>query len=682
MSAEKGSFSAKLFYSYCHEDNTHRKHMERSLALLRDDKLLEDWSDQKILPGKKISSTIRRRMEEADILVFLLTQAFIASNACMEEWKWASKNISDGRYRIPVIVEDCAWLELLGSDDIMALPQDGHSVTSFENTATAWNQVYEGIKSVITVLRYDFTPKAEFLGEMEQTEFLSQEQINLSDLYTFCRLSCFTPNSSGIQLSEEIITDEEQLLSKRYALIHGSEMSGKTALSRRLFLHLVEQKLPVLHIDLDQITEKLSDTAIKEAYIKQFHGDYVLWEEQENKTLLLDNLTEVGFLVDFIVLAKDMFDRIIITLSSDVYVAFFRDEARLVEFYEMKIEPLTHVQQEGLIRRRLALVTPGQPITDGLVDRIENRLNSIIISNKIIPRYPFYVLTILQTYEAFMPDNLSFSSFGHCYHALIVAKLIKGGISQKDSDINACFNFAEQLSYRLYQAELNGETFDTEKFIEFVAHYKDSYIIAKSMLNRLTNAQFGILTESGYFKTKYMYYFFLGRYFAKAQTEHGDEIGGLCDRCHVGTNRLILLFVIHHTNDDSIIEEIMLRTMCSIEGVDPAILDNEESSRFLNVLATVPKNILTDKSVDSQRRVERNRIDERQGKLERIDEGDIGTEEIQTNEIYRVLKCNQILGQILRNKSGSLKREKIEEIIETIADGGLRLVNCILKDER
>ena len=52
-----------------------------------------------------------------------------------------------------------------------------------------------------------------------------------------------------------------------------------------------------------------------------------------------------------------------------------------------------------------------------------------------------------------------------------------------------------------------------------------------------------------------------------------------------------------------------------------------------------------------------------------------------TNDLYRILKCNKILGQILRNQYGTLQKGKIEEIVEIIADGGLRLVNWVLKDE-
>ena len=54
--------------------------------------------------------------------------------------------------------------------------------------------------------------------------------------------------------------------------------------------------------------------------------------------------------------------------------------------------------------------------------------------------------------------------------------------------------------------------------------------------------------------------------------------------------------------------------------------------------------------------------------------GDDGLEAHEAvNGIYRVLKNNEIMGQILRNKHGSIYRKTIEEFIEIMADGGLRL---------
>ena len=87
MSSNNTGFSVSLFYSYCHVDTEHRAAMEKSLAFLKNDNLLSDWSDQKITPGKKIKKAVRKKMHEADILVFLLSQSFIASDACMDEWQ-------------------------------------------------------------------------------------------------------------------------------------------------------------------------------------------------------------------------------------------------------------------------------------------------------------------------------------------------------------------------------------------------------------------------------------------------------------------------------------------------------------------------------------------------------------------------------------------------------------------
>ena len=209
-------------------------------------------------------------------------------------------------------------------------------------------------------------------------------------------------------------------------------------------------------------------------------------------------------MINFIEFAKGFFDKIVITLSSNIFYSYFWDETRLANFYEVKIEPLNHKQQEELIRKRLELSDRNEPVSDGLVDQIENDVNSIITSKKIIPRYPFFVLSILQTYEAYMPDNLSITSYGHCYHALIVARLIKAGIVANHNDINTnrnrvdnintCFNFAEQLAFKIYEnSKLPTQTkLDFDRFVET---YKENFMISDSILSRLRKQDYGIITS-------------------------------------------------------------------------------------------------------------------------------------------------------------------------------------------
>ena len=378
--------------------------------------------------------------------------------------------------------------------------------------------------------------------------------------------------------------------------------------------------------------------------------------------------------------AKNLFDKIVITLPSDIFHSFFRDEARLVDFHEVKIEPLSHQQQEELIRKRLALSDRSEPVTDGFVDQIEKHVNSIIISNKIVPRYPFFVLSILQTYEAFMPADLSITSYGHCYHVLIVASLIKAGISSKDNDINACLNFAEELAFKIYQDAKLHTPIELD-FDGFVDKYQENFIISGSILNRLKERDYGIITEDGRFRTPYMYYFFLGRFLSRETKKNKDVIEQMCEQSHVSSNYLTLLFIIHHTNDSQIIDDILLRTMCTLDNVDPARLNRAETDSFKETVGNLPENILSGNSVAEERKKERGIRDINEDQVETEDDSEELIDEDPVNDIYRIFKNNEIMGQILRNKYGSLEKLKIKEVIETVADSGLRLVKLGLVDK-
>ena len=682
MSQVSGS-STKLIYSYSHIDSSFRSSMESSLSLLKMDGLLQDWSDNQILPGQEISATVRANIDNADIIAFLISPDFLASPECMKEWDYAKQRASEGRLliRIPIIVRDCPWLDFLKSDDIKALPNDGTPVAKYGDQDTAWRQVYDGIKAVVERLNATFTLKPEFAEEMARTDFIAQRHIDLREIFVFPRLLHRTPRNLETEELDELVTSHEDLLRQKLILLHGPDSSGKTALARHTFLTLVDAGQPALYVDLAEITRRLDDRFLSETYRSQFNGDYALWGKRTGKVLVIDNLNAHQRHIQFLKSAEDSFDTIIATLSSDLYYSYFRDDSRLAHYEELEILPLSHVQQEDLIRKRSALLNSGQPMTDGEIDQIENRVNSIIIDGRILPRYAFFVLAILQTYEAYMPSGMAITAYGHCYHALIVARLIRAGISNKDSDINVCLNFAEQLAIAQYHHEWtrSEEPFDFEQFIK---DYKERYYISDSVINRLKHREFGLITDDGGFRTPYMGYFFLGKHLANAFDSNKEIITAMCDAIHVASSHLTLLFAIHHSTDSRITEEILLRTLVALDEVPPATLGKEETARFRAIVSAIPDDILTAEDVDSTRRRERNQRDiASAGQKEDADEQlDSDAMEI-VNSIYRIRKSNEIIGQILRNSYGSMEKRRVEEIIEIVADGGLRLVNLILKSD-
>ena len=405
--------------------------------------------------------------------------------------------------------------------------------------------------------------------------------------------------------------------------------------------------------------------------------------QQQNKTLIIDNLTGRPDLVDFVLDAKKSFANIVITLSSTVYFAYFRDESRLADFEELKIGLLTQAQQESLIRKRLALANRGDDLTDGYVDRVEQRVNGIVIADHIVPRYPFFVLCILQTYEAYMPAGMAITSYGHCYYALIVASLVRAGISQRESDIDACFNFAEHLA-----AEIHGhgglqasEDFD---FDAFVSRYRRDFLIRTAMITRLKDREFGLIGGDGCFRSDYMYYYFLGRRLAKGSDESREIVHRMCEATFVSANYLTLLFTIHHTADEEIIDEILLGTMLTVDDFEPAKLDRSETMRFESIVSHLPKSILSEESVAARRRRDRSALQEGEDQSTENSEADVDGDADAgdpRNAVYRVWKNNEIMGQVLRTKYGSITRSRLEEIIEIVCDAGMRLVGGMLSDE-
>ena len=659
--------------------------MEDSLALLRKNQILLSWSDHEILPGQSIPSEIRSAMDNAQILVFLFSQHFISSTECMKEWDRAKELAKDEDkllIRLPIILSPCAWLDVLGQDSIKALPREGKPISSFREHASAWQQVYQGIKSVVENINKSFSPRAPFIESVSRTEFIFKNTAMLPDIYVAPTLRHDQLRSSSSAILRNNYVEFESLLQHKFSLIHGDDVSGKTSLARHLFLtgsqDELKERRPIF-IDLKNISGLSSEEIVQSCYHTQYLGDYNIWKSTGANVAILDNLSPERKHMHFLEFAKERFTSLVVVVSSDLYHSYFFDDSRFADFYAVKIQPLNHHQQELLIRKALLLSQGSAPVSDGYVDQVENKVNSIIISNRIVPRYPFYVLSILQSEERFMPD-MPLTSFGHCYYILIVAHLVKSGVSRKDEDLNACFNFLERLPFHIYNR--NSDEGDSGIDLDaFVMKYRDQYFIAESLVNRLRHIEYGILDKQGVFRQSYMYYYFLAKFLANNTEEHYGLIEGLCKDNHVGDNHLIVLFLIHHTSDDRIIDEVLVDCLNVLKDVDEATLGSEDTSKFEEASAAIPKSILSQDSVEVERRRFRELRDlhEWNGDDEEKDDGEV--KEGQLRELYKMLRSIDVLGQVLRNKYGILQKPKIEDVIETIVDGGLRSISAVLKSQ-
>ena len=680
LGPKRSDSAPTLFYSYCHEDAKFRDQMEDCLALLRQRNQLNEWWDQKILPGRNIRPNVRMKMREADIIVFLLSRDFLASSECMCEWEYAKDLANDDEqlFRIPIIIRDCDWRTLLEKDDLMALPCDARPVDLYEHEDTAWREVGDGIVRVLEEIMASVSAKSDFLENIEKTVCISKTRLNIRDLFVFPRLQLDEVKKEGSSIGLKVLSSMDNLLESQKALIRGPEKSGKSTLAKFAYLSLLDSGEFPLLIEMRSIGPRPHANVVKRQFERQWNGSFAYWTKRPQKTLIVDDVERTDRFFEFLDYAESKFERVVLVTSDDQYAARFRGEKRVALYESMRIESLTFNQQEELIKKRVAKLDAGLADKDGFIDQVEATVDSVIVSARILPRYPFYVMAILQTFEDFMPSNVSVTSHGHCYHALIVASLMRAGVSNTDDEVNSCFNFVSRLAFAKYIHELGG-TGQPLSVERFEREYARDYIIDNRLLQKLRDREFGLLTEDGKFRSEFIYHYFLGKYLAENLKSGAPILNRMCDESYEETNFLTILFAIHHAKDDGIINEIAYRSMDELNAIESAKLTPDETKRFRRTIRLLSRNILSGSSVDEGRKKER---EGRQRLADKEKERNDGEPEDDVGKsILKILKNNKILSQVLRNRYGMMTIPDIEDVVEVICEGGLRLVNALLKDE-
>jgi internalin A len=144
----------KLFYSYSHKDESLRNELETHLKILHRQGLIEPWHDREIEAGQDWKREISDHLEEAKVILLLISADFIASDYCYEiEMKRALElHKSEEAIVIPVVLRDLNWSRTPFSK-LQALPKDGKPVTEWPSKDAAWRNVSEGIERAIRSFR-------------------------------------------------------------------------------------------------------------------------------------------------------------------------------------------------------------------------------------------------------------------------------------------------------------------------------------------------------------------------------------------------------------------------------------------------------------------------------------------------------------------------------------------------
>lgn len=142
----QGKTMIRVFFSYCHADETYRDELEKHLAGLKHRGIIESWHDRKISSGEEWAGRIDDELRRADIILLLISSDFIASKYCYElEMKEAIERHNRGdTVVIPIILRPCDWTEL-PFGKLQALPKDGKAVSKHISWDDAFLEITKGL---------------------------------------------------------------------------------------------------------------------------------------------------------------------------------------------------------------------------------------------------------------------------------------------------------------------------------------------------------------------------------------------------------------------------------------------------------------------------------------------------------------------------------------------------------
>jgi formylglycine-generating enzyme required for sulfatase activity len=149
----------KVFVSYSHQDDVLRKELCTHLSGLERSKLIKLWLDRDIEAGLEWASEIDQNLEQAAIILLLVSADFIASEYCysIEMTRAVALHEAGTTKVIPVIIGACDWTSA-PFGKLQAIPPDNQAVATWGNgdkyaRATAWTLVSQEISNVAQQIR-------------------------------------------------------------------------------------------------------------------------------------------------------------------------------------------------------------------------------------------------------------------------------------------------------------------------------------------------------------------------------------------------------------------------------------------------------------------------------------------------------------------------------------------------
>ncbi|PWH86745.1 NACHT domain-containing protein [Brumimicrobium oceani] len=532
---------------------------------------------------------------------------------------------------------------------------------------------------------------------LEDTEMLSKahsskQSVLLSDIYVSPLLKEFDDSKDEL---EDISFSEltEALSENRKILIAGEGQSGKTTLCKRLFSELFNQGLVPIYLS-DGKNKYLGsiDSKIEKSFNEQYgESDIKLSEIEPHKLVLILDDFHFAKHKEKIIGQLIKFEKQIIMVD-DIFGFNFKNETLMDQYKQFKINEFSPSQRNELIKNWVLLSDNNWTTDNEIYQEIDNKTELVdsalgkIIGKGIMPSYPFFILSFISNYDTVSnPLDQNITSQGYFYQTLVYIYLRKESV--KNDDFDTYFNFLTELAFFYFKKEKT--IINKIEFEKYLEEYKSNFNLTigiEEVIRNLRNTNILHLDGLGNysFSYPYLYYFFAAKYFADNANEQSKNIDKILGNLHIDEFAYIAIFISHHDKNTTVLDEVVLNAMTLFEKYSPATLSADELSFFDERIDEVVQAVLPQatESAENHRNEELKRKDEIEKSHSTSKKNEIESEledDELAIELRRSIKTVEVMGKIIKNRAGSLKKDQLESIFKEGMNVHLRVLTSFIE---
>lgn len=157
--ADRSQAPIRIFVSYAAADEALKNLLCEQLESLTEQSVIITIDSQRVVPGMNWTGQLRDSLEQADIILMLISSNYLASQLCRAEMMTAVNRHNERLSRaIPVILRPTNWENYLQFNEFNSLPRNGRPITDSENIEKALNDVCRFIQSNIELVRSERDP--------------------------------------------------------------------------------------------------------------------------------------------------------------------------------------------------------------------------------------------------------------------------------------------------------------------------------------------------------------------------------------------------------------------------------------------------------------------------------------------------------------------------------------------